>query len=102
VFSEKHFPRPGITQFLEKIKSCNWDKRRGKYVDFYSMQINTRSQVAFIYEYYLLCDSLRFILLYDLTHKKPEFINIGVENLKNKNNMIVNPQKQLINDPAIK
>ena len=64
-FSDKSFPdKTPIKNLISGIsKNCDWKKKDGKFVDFFTMKnIGGVDQTAYIYEYYLKCDSLRFIL----------------------------------------
>ena len=101
-----HFPAetfPGKS--METMKAivneigpkCDWPNRNGKFVDFCSISNNGNSSIAYIYEYFLKCDSLRFIMLYDLESKEPRLINFQVEPLEKPNSMIIYPEKQLLN-----
>lgn len=79
-------------------QNCDWDNRDGKFVDFFTMKnIGGINSTAFIYEYYLKCDSLRFILTYNLDKEKPELMNLNIEPIEQENKMILYPEKQLIN-----
>ena len=63
-FPPKYFPKTQLEPFLSGLRqNCDWKNRDGKYVDFFN-QVNVGgiNQTAFIYEYYMKCDSLRFIL----------------------------------------
>jgi hypothetical protein len=75
---------------------CDWPGRRGKFVDFCSISNNGKNSVAYIYEYFLKCDSLRFVMLYDLEPREPQLVNFQVEPLEKPNSLIVYPEKQLM------
>lgn len=75
---------------------CDWPGRQGKFVDFCSISNNGKNSIAYIYEYFLKCDSLRFVMLYDLEPKQPQLINFQVEPLEKPNPMIIYPEKQLL------
>ncbi len=78
--------------------NCDWKNRDGKFVDFFTeKQIGGKKSIAYIYEYYLKCDSLRFILFYDLDKDKPELYKFYFEPLENENSMIIFPEKKLVN-----
>lgn len=73
-------------------------KRDGKFVDFFSMKnVGGTDQTAYIYEYYLKCDSLRFIFTYDMDKDKPVLNRFDIEPLEQPNQMIIFPEKQLKN-----
>ena len=97
-FPEKYFPKEQIQPILGGIKqNCDWKNRDGKFVDFFSHKnIGGIDQTAFIYEYYLKCDSLRFILSVNMENE-PELMGFNIEPLENENQMILFPEKQLKN-----
>jgi hypothetical protein len=97
-FPEKYFPREKFKPFLDTLtKHCDFNSKRGKFVDFFNMLNNGKSQTAYIYEYFLNCDSLRFIYIYDFDSKEPELFNLRIEQLEQENKMIIDPKKQLLN-----
>lgn len=99
-FPETNFKdREQLKNLLGGIKqNCEWNKRDGKFVDFYTMKdIGGINSTAFIYEYYLKCDSLRFILIYNVDKEKPELFKMNIEPLETENRMIIFPEKQLKN-----
>ena len=95
-FSDKYFKKDILKKQLNYItQKCNWKNRRGKFVDFFTQKsIGGKDKISFIYEYYLDCDSLRFILTFDM-EGKPEIMSFYVEPLEVNNPMIVDPSKQL-------
>jgi len=95
-FPEKYFQKEQLEPIIGGLKqNCNWQNRDGKFVDFFShKRIGRIDQTAFIYEYYLNCDSLRFILSMNMENN-PELMGFNVEPLENKNPMILFPRKQL-------
>lgn len=96
-FPEKYFPRSQLKLFLDRFtKNCDFSSKRGKYVDFFLMQVNGKSRTAFIYEYILNCDSLRFIYIYDIDTSEPELYHLEIEGIEQKNRMIIDPTKQLL------
>ena len=97
-FPEKYFPRERTRQFIDTLsKHCDFETKRGKFVDFYTMSINGASKTAYIYEYILNCDSLRFIYVYNIDTKEPELQNFNIEGIEVPNQMIIDPKKQLLN-----
>ena len=70
-FSEELFPnRNYISNSLKNLKEfCDFKNRKGHFInDFYQKGPNY-DRVSFIYEYYLKCDSIRFIISYDITNE---------------------------------
>ena len=100
-FPEKYFPRQKTKTVIDTLtKHCDFDSKRGKFVEFYTMSVNGSSKTAYIYEYILNCDSLRFIYIYDLDTKEPELQNFKIEGLEVENKMIIDPKKQLLNSES--
>jgi hypothetical protein len=97
-FPVKFFPKEQLDPVLIGIREkCDWKSKDGKFVDFFTQKsVGGIDQNAFIYEYYLKCDSLRFILSFN-TEKEPELMNFYFEPLENENKMILFPEKQLKN-----
>lgn len=99
-FPPKNFPNRAQLQNVvsELDLKCDWKNRDGKFVDFYTMKnVGGTNQVAFIYEYYLKCDSLRFILTYNLLADNAELSRFDIQPLEVENPMIIYPEKQLKN-----
>lgn len=97
-FPQQYFPKEQLEPILNDIRNkCDWKHRDGKYVDFFtSNSVNGINQTSFVYEYYLKCDSLRFILSFN-ADKEPELMSFRFEPLENENPMILFPDKQLKN-----
>lgn len=98
ILPEKHFPKEQTQSLVGEIKQkCDWQNRDGKYVDFFSQKnIGGIDQTVFIYEYYLKCDSLRFLLSVNMENE-PEIMGINLEPLETENPMILFPEKKLEN-----
>lgn len=97
-FPEKYFPREETKQLLKDIlATCDWSERNGKYVDFFEFDYEGDNETAFIYEYFLNCDSLRFVLTYDLDLERPELHRLIVEPLELPSQLINDRSKQLLN-----
>jgi hypothetical protein len=97
-FPTKNFPTDQFPPFLDTLRShCDFDNKRGKFVDFFAMVNNGKHQTAYIYEYILNCDSIRFIYTYDLDQEEPELFGFMVEGIEQPNKMIIDPKKQLLN-----
>lgn len=67
-FSEKYFPRGQTLTLLNDLKDkCELKKDEGKFInDFVRKGVGFREQIFLIYEYYLKCDSVRFVLTYSI------------------------------------
>ena len=96
-FPESSFPKEQTERLLGDIsRNCDWSNRNGHFVDFTTMMNNGKSNVAFIYEYFLKCDSLRFILVYNIDDKEPKLFNFQMEPLEKKNPIVIHTEKQLL------
>lgn len=96
-FHSKYFGSKEINQSLENIRNvCEYENRRGGFVDYFSESGIKGNRVYFIYEFYLKCDSVRFILNYDLA-KPPTLVQFKVEPIELDNFMIIDKSKQLKN-----
>lgn len=90
-------------QTLENIltgirEHCEWKHRNGKFVDFCRIKnLNGGDATAYIYEFYMKCDSIRFILFYDMDKKEPELYHFNIEPIEFENKLILFPEKQLKN-----
>lgn len=94
-FSDKFFSRQQIELIsLDLREKCDYENRSGKFVDYYYESTPGTDKVSFIYEYFLKCDSLRFILKYDLK-PEPELIWFRLEGIEAENAMIINKANQL-------
>ncbi len=98
LFPEKYFPKSDLYPIIGGIaQNCDWQNRDGKFVDFFNhKKIGGVDEVSFIYEYYLSCDSLRFIVTVARL-EEPEVMGFHLEPLENENPMVLFPEKQLIN-----
>lgn len=97
-FPPEYFPKEQIKPFLGGVREkCDWKNRDGKFVDFFALKNkNEPDQTAFIYEFHLDCDSLRFILTYQMI-EQPKLMGFKYEPLENHNPLILFPEKQLKN-----
>lgn len=97
-FPEKYFPKADIYPIVAGIvQNCDWPKRDGKFVDFFSQKnIGGTDYTSFIYEYYMSCDSIRFIVTVAM-EEELEVAGFRVEPLEQENPMILFPEKQLKN-----
>ncbi|MBS1618305.1 MAG: hypothetical protein JST76_07290 [Bacteroidetes bacterium] len=100
-FPERLFPKAMVYKLTDFLgNTCDFKNRKGLFInDFYSKQIGpgNTDKVAFIYEYYLKCDSLRIITAYDLgnTDDSIELVAFRVEKIREPNRMILKPERCL-------
>ena len=91
------FPKEQTEKLLGDIsKNCDWTNRKGNFIDYTTILDNGKEEVAFIYEYFLKCDSIRFILIYNIDEKEPKLFKFQMEPLEKKNSMIIHKEKQLL------
>lgn len=94
-FPEKYFNQEQTKLILNKIKNnCDFANRKGNFINDFTLNQNGINRVAFIYEYYLKCDSIRFILTYNLG-KELELYEFKLEGIEKNNFMITSPEKRL-------
>jgi hypothetical protein len=92
-----YFSREQSENLIQKIsEGCDWENRKGHFIDYTTIQNNSEHDVAFIYEYFLKCDSLRFILIYNIDEEKPTLFKINIEPLAKQNPMVIHTEKQLL------
>jgi hypothetical protein len=92
-----YFSRDQSENLIQKIsESCDWENRKGNFVDYTTIQNNSEHDIAFIYEYFLKCDSLRFILIYNIDKEEPKLFKINIEPLSKQSPMVIHPEKQLL------
>jgi hypothetical protein len=96
-FPEKYFPKDQTEKLMENlIGNCDWSNKKGHFVDYTTIMDNGKNEIAFIYEYFLKCDSIRFILVYNIDDNDPLLFNFQMEPLEKKNLMIIHTDKQLL------
>ncbi|MXV15632.1 hypothetical protein [Hufsiella ginkgonis] len=97
-FPEKYFPRDQLRPLLAGLRQqCDWKSRDGKFVDYITRpDAGGVNQSTFIYEYYLKCDSLRFLLSVK-GGSEPELTGFNVEPIENANPLIIHAENQLKN-----
>ncbi len=96
LFPTKYFPPYKINVLLYQIKNnCDFANCKGVFInDFYEKNLNDIDQLTLIYEYYLKCDSLRFLLTYKL-NDSTELCGLKIESIKEPNSMIIDKSKRL-------
>jgi len=94
-FPEKYFPREQTHALMDELKNkCDFANRKGTFINDYTQIFDGIKRVSFIYEYYLKCDSIRFILTYNLG-KDPELSEFKLEPIEKANPMITKPERRL-------
>lgn len=94
-FPEK-FNKSQVEAGMNQLKDiCDFKNRKGQFVnDWYESKGGGTDRVSFIYEYYLKCDSLRFVFTYDLGDSivLSDFV---IQKLRAENAMIIDKDRQL-------
>lgn len=99
LFPEKYFPKSSITPLNDTFRShCDWKSKRGKWIDFYTVNDNGDRSIYYIYEYFLNCDSLRFILGFDINNSEPELKSMNIEPLEKECSMLIDPMNSILKD----
>lgn len=80
-------------------ESCDWENRRGKFIDYYTLNQNGQRSMYFIYEYFLNCDSLRLTLYYNLEPTEPVLQSMNIQPLEQPCGILVDPMKSILKDP---
>ncbi|HWB92123.1 MAG TPA: hypothetical protein VG605_09730 [Puia sp.] len=95
-FPEKYFPKDQTVILMDQLQNnCDFKDRKGNFInDYYEKNLGGEDRVSFIYEYYLKCDSLRFIMTYNLG-PEIELYRFRIESIKKNNNMILKPERRL-------
>jgi|WetSurMetagenome_2_1015567.scaffolds.fasta_scaffold630295_1 hypothetical protein len=94
-FPEKYFPRSQTVTLMNELKNkCDFANRKGNFINDFYQNGQDYERVSYIYEYYLRCDSIRFIITYNLG-KEIELYEFKLEPLEKENDMITKPEKCL-------
>jgi len=98
-FPEKTFNKEITIPLMEELRiKCDFENRKGNFVNEFTQSYfqfpSIDRRVAFIYEFHLKCDSVRFILSYKLG-KVIELYEFKLESIKKDNPMITKPERRL-------
>lgn len=95
-FPEKNFSREEIKRYFTGFgHNCDYKSRKGRLIDSYFERGKSSDNISFIYEFFLKCDSLRFILKFELKDD-PTLVAFRVEPIEQYNPMVLDPSKSLI------
>ena len=95
-FPLESFPKAQTEQIVKSIgTNCDWPNRKGHFVDYTTMLTDGKSNVAFIYEYFLKCDSLRFVFIYNID-QQPKLFNLQIEPIEKENPLVIHKENQLL------
>lgn len=94
-FPEKYFPYSQTILLMSELKNkCDFANRKGNFINDFYQKRQGNDRVSFIYEYYLRCDSIRFIISYNLG-KEIELYEFKLEPIEKENSMITKPERCL-------
>lgn len=80
---------------MDKLKvKCDFVNRKGVFIYEYLQENYYNKKVSFVFEYFLKCDSIRFIITYKLG-KEIELFEFNLEPIEKENPMITKPEKRL-------
>jgi hypothetical protein len=96
-FPVKYFPPAQTKIIMDGLRNkCDFANRKGVFVnDFYQKRLWGYKRISFIYEYYLKCGNLRFILTYNLDDGI-ELYEFKYESIAKDNYMITKPERRLM------
>src|SRR5690554_5976335 len=78
-FPEKYFPANQTHALMDELKyKCDFANRKGDFINDYLQETSNGKRISFIYEYYLKCDNIRFIVTYKLG-KEIELFEFNLE-----------------------
>jgi len=92
-FPVKYFPFEQTKAIMYDLRNkCDFKNRQGHFLnEYYSTD---KSKVSLIYEYYLKCDSIRFVLTYNIKDSDMLY-EFKIEPIEKDNPMIVDQTKRL-------
>jgi hypothetical protein len=94
-FPEKYFPANQTHALMDELKDkCDFANRKGDFINDYLQETSNGKRISFIYEYYLKCDNIRFIVTYKLG-KEIELFEFNLEPIEKENSMITKPERRL-------
>lgn len=99
LFPAKYFPEDQTVSLMADLKNnCDFKNRKGNFVnDFYQKVAGGDNKIILIYEFYLKCDTVRFLISYiEKNNKEIELNGFKLESAEKPNNMILRKDRQLI------
>lgn len=98
-FPSKYFPPEQTELILGDLRDkCDFKNRSGRFInDFFKENVGDTDQIYLLYEYYLKCDSIRLILIYNLD-KEIVLSGFRLEPIEKDNSMIVRKNQRLLRE----
>jgi hypothetical protein len=93
-FEAAYFNKQQMAVILKGVREkCDYENRKGGFVNSFrkegfSTSGPRKTNIFFIYEFYLSCDSVRFVLNYE-SSKVTKLVGFKVEPIETKNPMII-------------
>jgi hypothetical protein len=90
--------RDQTVSLMSKLKNnCDFKNRKGNFInDFYQKIIGGGNKIILIYEFYMKCDTIRFLISYiEDNNSKLELNGFKMEPVEKPNNMIIRKERQL-------
>jgi hypothetical protein len=99
LFPETFFRKPALEQIVGTLRdNCDWPARRGQFTDYYAAENDGRHDIAYVYEYFLDCDSLRFVFTFHADGDRPELYAFTIEPIESPTHLLVDPMKSILKD----
>ncbi len=98
LFPTKYFPPEQTVTLMDDLKiNCDFKKRKGNFInDYYEKIIGGDNKIILIYEFYLKCDTVRFLISYlEKDNHELELNGFKMEPVNKPNNMILRKDRQL-------
>lgn len=94
-FPKKYFPANQVHALMDELKEkCDFASREGVFINDYLQETSDGKRITFIYEFYLKCDNIRFIITYKLGDNI-ELFEFNLEPIEKDNSMITKPERRL-------
>lgn len=98
MFPVKYFPKDQTVSLMSELRNnCDFKNRKGNFInDFYQKVVGGGDKIILIYEFYLKCDTIRFLISYtEENNSEVELNGFKLESVEKPNNMIIRKERQL-------
>lgn len=98
MFPVKYFPKDQTVSLMSELRNnCDFKNRKGNFVnDFYQKVIGGNNKIILIYEFYLKCDTIRFLISYrGENNRELELNGFKMESVRIPNNMVIRKDREL-------
>jgi hypothetical protein len=100
MFPVKYFPKHQTASLMSELRNnCDFKNRKGNFInDFYQKVAGSDDEITLIYEFYLECDTARFLITYlDKNNNELELYGFKIEPVEKANKMILRKDRELKN-----